>query len=154
MPFAMPKHIETIVRGVCVAEGQILLCQNRKAEICYLPGGHIDFGEPAARALEREILEEMGLPSRAGRFLGAAEHRFVQQGKPKAEINLVFALDIPGLNPEAGPPPSAEAWIRFFWHPLADLAAVRLEPASLIPALARWLDHGPGWVGMEDAAAP
>jgi 8-oxo-dGTP diphosphatase len=131
------SQIELIARGVCVVQGQVLLCQSRKAGNTYLPGGHIEFREQARVALEREIDEELGLPSTAGRFLGAVEHTFVQKGKCKAEVNLLFALRIPGLTP-ATPPPACEAWITFCWAPLAKLGAARLEPAVLVRALPRW----------------
>jgi 8-oxo-dGTP pyrophosphatase MutT (NUDIX family) len=130
-------QIELIARGVCVVQGQVLLCQSRKAGNTYLPGGHIEFREQARTALEREIAEELGLPSTAGRFLGAVEHTFVQKGKPKAEVNLLFALRIPGLTP-ATPPPACEAWISFCWAPLTKLGAAHLEPAVLVRALPRW----------------
>lgn len=134
----MKNEIEVIARGVCVKENQLLLCFGRKSGVAYLPGGHIDFGETARQALEREILEELGLPSKAGAFLGCCEHRFLQEGEQKAELNLVFALDIEGIAP--GKPLSAtEAWIGFTWHPLDQLAATRFEPASLGAALPAWL---------------
>jgi 8-oxo-dGTP pyrophosphatase MutT (NUDIX family) len=132
----MPS-IELIVRGVCVVRGALLLCQSRKGGNTYLPGGHIEFREQARAALEREIAEELGLPSRAGRFLGAVEHTFVQKGKPKSELNLLFALQIPGLTP-ATPPPAREDQIQFCWAPLARLRPAHLEPAVLVRALPRW----------------
>jgi 8-oxo-dGTP pyrophosphatase MutT (NUDIX family) len=137
------KHVEIIARGVCVKDGKILLCFGRKSGIAYLPGGHIDFGESGTQALEREISEEMGLASKAGQFLGCCEHSFVQEGVPHAEVNLVYELDVPELDP-AVEPQAVEEWIGFMWHPLETLAEARFEPAALAPRIAEWLTHPGG----------
>jgi len=138
--------IEILVRGVCVVEGQLLLCHAKGAANTYLPGGHVEFREPARTALAREIAEEMGCRTKAGRFLGCVEHVFRQKGRWHAEINLVFELRIPGLTP-ATPPPSREEWIEFRWAPLSKLRLARLEPAALITHLPRWLQAPAGFAG-------
>jgi 8-oxo-dGTP diphosphatase len=132
--------VEVIARGVCVVKKQILLCFGRKSGIAYLPGGHIDFGETARQALVREIQEELGCASQAGRFLGCCEHRFVQNGEEKAEINLVFELTVEGISPDK-PLSATEDWIGFKWHPLDGLATARFEPARLGAVLSDWLTH-------------
>lgn len=135
------KHVETIARGICEKDGMVLLCRGRKAGNLYFPGGHIEFGETGAYALEREILEETGLASRATAFLGCCEHGFVQEGSGEhAEINLVYAVDIPDAVAGA-PVPAQESWIEFLWMPSAELAASAVEPAVLRDAALGWL-HG------------
>ncbi|MGI5870002.1 MAG: NUDIX domain-containing protein [Kiritimatiellia bacterium] len=131
--------VELIVRGVCVLDGMVLLCRNRKAGNVYLPGGHLEPGEGLAQALAREIREEIGLEAREPRFLGVAESRFVQKGVPVAEINFVFAIDIPGLD-AARPPVGLEGHIEFLWWPLADVPASGMLPASLAGRLQGWFD--------------
>ncbi|MBO7655611.1 MAG: NUDIX domain-containing protein [Kiritimatiellae bacterium] len=145
--------VEVLARGVCVKAGQILLCKSRTATICYLPGGHVEFRETARYALEREIREEMGLSSRAGAFLGCCEHSFIQKGRPHAEINLVFGLDVPDADP-AQVPVSREDWIEFFWWPIGRLREAHLEPAPFCEALETWLRQpgghfvsGKEWIG-------
>ena len=135
---AMKRGIETLARGVCVMSESILLCRNRKIGNVYLPGGHIEFGETGAEALAREIQEEMGCRVKVGRFMGCAEHTFLQQGNPHAEINLVYELRVTGLAPDRLPP-CTESWIEFFWHPLKRLAFSRCEPAALRRSLPKWL---------------
>lgn len=118
--------IETIARGVAVIDGEILLCRAKGGKSAYLPGGHIEFGETARDALVREIREEMGLAATAGRFMGAVENTFLQNGKPHAEINLVFELRF-ARKPEAK---VKEAWIEFEWCPLGELEKANLLPAA------------------------
>src|SRR5262249_814619 len=48
---ANPDAIEVIARGLLRDRSQILVCQSLKHGYCYLPGGHVEFGEPAAVAL-------------------------------------------------------------------------------------------------------
>lgn len=131
-------NVEVIARGVCVSNGQLLLCHGKKATLTYLPGGHIEFRETARQALVREIREEMGRDAVAGRFLGCCEHCFLQKGEPHAEINLVFELTVPGLAP-GGAVEAAEDWIGFRWHPLDRLDEASLEPAPLRALIEEWL---------------
>ncbi len=145
----MKREIEIVARGVCVREGHLLVCVPRRGGYVYLPGGHVEFGEPAARALEREIAEELGRPGRAGRFLGAAEHTFVAGGRRSAEIDLVFELRMRGVRPPVAPP-SRERGIAFRWIPLGGLPRSGLEPACLRRRLKAWLAPSEGptrWVG-------
>lgn len=136
-------RVETIARGVCIKDGAILLCYGKKGGVSYLPGGHIEFRETGRQALEREILEEMGLESRAGRFLGCCEHSFLQKGEVHSEINLVFELDIPGTSPAEGAE-AKESWIGFRWIPLEKLADSDFEPAVLKGLLSDWISHPGG----------
>lgn len=134
-------NIETIVRGVCVQDGRLLVCQPKSGGRCYLPGGHIEFGETARAALVREMKEEMGVDAEAGVFLAAAENAFVQNGEPHCEINLIFTLSLPETalsNPQA-----CEEWIAFSWVPLTRdaLTAANLLPAHLIDDLPAWIAH-------------
>ncbi len=134
------KTVEILARGVCVKRGRLLLCHTQGADNTYLPGGHVEFGEPARSSLAREIQEELGLTARIGRFLGAAEHVFAQKGEPHAEINLVFAMSVAGVRADRAPR-SCEKHIDFLWADMTDLDAARLEPALLRRMLPAWLDN-------------
>ena len=124
--------IETIARGVCVREGRLLVCRAKGAKTCYLPGGHVEFGETGRQALVREMLEETGLAAEAGDFLGVVENSFEQHGKPHAEVNLVYAMALPD-----GGVSSCEDWIEFDWVPLSGLGDANLLPADF-RRLALW----------------
>lgn len=132
------KAVELLARGVLMVDGHLLACHGKGKPISYLPGGHIEVGESARVALEREMVEEAGLRVRAGRFLGVVEHQFVQKGRDISEINLVFEMTVAGVCPPT-PPDSLEDYIEFEWIPMDGLAGSRLEPAVVKATL-------PGWV--------
>jgi 8-oxo-dGTP diphosphatase len=138
MKEAWTKNIEIIARGVCVKRGFLLLCHGLGAANTYLPGGHVEFGEPAGRALQREIKEEAGLDARIGRFLGVVENAFTQKGEPRSEVNLVFEMRVPGIQPPH-PPASCEPDIEFLWVPLRQLRRSAIEPSILRSILPKWL---------------
>lgn len=124
--------VETIARGVCIADGKVLLCKAKGGNTTYLPGGHIEFGETGAQALVREIHEELGVESKCGEFLGVVENAFLQHGRRHAEINLVYKLDIPSLHtPHSSLLTSQEDWIEFEWRDLSDLDNANLLPAEM-----------------------
>ena len=157
--------IETIARGVCVKGGRLLLCRAKGGKSTYLPGGHIEFGETGREALVREVKEELGVESSTGAFLGVVENAFLQHGKPHAEINLVYELELGTGNGERlarrlvrqslrgggslgegggtgnGELPvlqSQEDWIEFEWCDLN-----RLDEANLLPEAFRTLSSWP-----------
>ena len=119
-------EIETIARGVCVKDGKVLLCRGKGLVSTYLPGGHIEFGETGAEALVREMKEETGLESTAGKLLGVVENSFLQHGEKHCEINLVYELSIANGDVEA-----QEDWIGFEWCPLSNLDAANLLPVDI-----------------------
>ena len=118
--------IETISRGVCVKDGKLLLCRAKGGKSTYLPGGHIEFGETGREALVREVHEELGVASETGAFLGALENSFLQNGKPHAEINLIYELMLDCCET----PRSQEDWIEFEWCDLGKLDSANLLPEA------------------------
>lgn len=128
--------IETIARGVCIADGKLLLCRAKGGRTTYLPGGHIEFGETGRQALVREVKEELGVDGETGDFLGVVENSFLQHGKPHAEINLVYELRVPSLACGGAEPVAQEDWIAFEWRDLAHLD-------DLLPAVFRRLSSDP-----------
>lgn len=134
----MTKTIEVITRGVFVKNGMILLCRTKGAPNTYLPGGHVEFEEKAAYSLRREIREELGVDSQVGRFLGAVENSFLQNGARHCEINIVFSLDIPALNPGKNPV-AVEHHVEFSWVSLSGLSEAQIEPSVLCGLLPEWI---------------
>jgi len=114
-----------------------------------LPGGHVEFGEGAEAALRRELQEEMGGRFCILRFLGVDEEVFVQNGKPHAELNLVFEVRGPGKWGYPSVPLARESHLEFFWVPLNALQKNRFLPPKLGRVLLDWLDSPMvGWSGI------
>ncbi len=145
------EEVEIIARGVCIRDGMVLLCHTQGADNTYLPGGHVDFGESAGAALVREIQEEMGVESHATEFLGAVEHTFEQKGETHCEVNLVFSLEINGLEPGVTPK-SREAHIDFLWCDVGLLDETALEPGPIRAIILKW--HGEGMTGGWGSSYP
>ena len=137
----MERHIETIARGVCVADGKILLCFPKDRSYAYLPGGHIEFGETGRVALVREMKEETGLDATAGDLLGVVESSFVQKGERHCEINLIYEMKIRdqgsgNREQERGSgllTASLEDWICFEWVDCDKLDSANILPPEMLP---------------------
>jgi ADP-ribose pyrophosphatase YjhB (NUDIX family) len=57
---------------------------------CRLLGGTVEFGEPAAETVRRELLEELGAEADVGRLVATIENIFTFEGAPGHEICLVY----------------------------------------------------------------
>ena len=72
---------------ILVAEGY----DRVKKQVFYRPlGGTIEFGEPAAITVQREIQEELELVTVGIKYLGTLENIFSYEGQAGHEIILVF----------------------------------------------------------------
>jgi 8-oxo-dGTP diphosphatase len=56
-------NIELISRAFILRGGKVLVAHKKGASNTFLPGGHVEFGEPSDFALRRELKEEMGINS-------------------------------------------------------------------------------------------
>jgi len=136
----MAKHIEIIARGVCIRENHLLVCKNIAGGYCYLPGGHVEFGEDSTTALSRELIEEAGEKIRVGELLFVDECRFEQLGrdgvvKSRHEVNLVYRFEIVPRGTKRREVASLEDHIGFEWVPLTVLTRAKFKPASTLRLL-------------------
>jgi len=85
-----PKAVCVVRRGAeFLVSGAV---DSVKGERFYGPlGGGIEFGEHAADAVRREMMEELGAEIVDVRPLGVLENLFTYEGRPGHEIVFVFA---------------------------------------------------------------
>ncbi len=135
--------IEIIARAVILSGDQLLVCQVKGTDWCFLPGGHVDFGEPAEKALAREVMEELGIPATVRSFLGAVENLYEEDGAQHHEINLMFSVQV-----ETTQLTSREGHIQFSLIDVTQLPELKLLPDQLKRALLNWFsDRRPFWTG-------
>lgn len=136
------KKVEVLVRAIIQIKGKILVCKKLRSKYFFFPGGHLEFGENTKRALIREIKEELGITIKKHFFIGGSEHIFVEDGKKRQEINLVFRVPIKKITIR-----SREGHLRFFLINKAQLAKEKILPIVLRSAIVKWLkDKKPFWV--------
>jgi ADP-ribose pyrophosphatase YjhB (NUDIX family) len=113
--------IETIVRGVCVKDGHLLVYQNTNFGYICLPGGHVEFWEPMTEALRREWNEEVGCDCGVGKFLNFFEDCFDgSDGKRRHHITFLYEVFCDALNVHK-PLKQQESHIALQWISLSEI---------------------------------
>jgi len=89
-----PGKVRAIALCIFQKDGRILAARGYdpvKNQVFYRPlGGTIEFGEPAALTVVREIQEELNLESTGIHYLVTLENIFTFAGKSGHEIVLIF----------------------------------------------------------------
>jgi 8-oxo-dGTP diphosphatase len=149
---AIKDEIHTLARAVIIQEDHILLAYDPRPNpnhyyelnvpFYYLPGGHINFKEPATQAVVRELSVEIGYTAEVERFLGIFEYAWSFPGDEVCchthEVNLIFKVYIPRID-RYNTIPQKEAHVAFKWIPINELTKVDLRPSSLTELILRWL---------------
>lgn len=100
-----------------------------------LPGGFLEAGEPPERGLRRELREELGIGTRAARFLGFATDRYGPGGF--AVLTLIYRV-----RPARGPLRPADDVTEARWFPLAAVPFRSIGFPSMRRALRRFVSSG------------
>lgn len=88
-PAIRPKAVCVVRRGAEILVSPA--ADSVKGESYYGPlGGGVEFGERAADAVRREMMEELGAELADVRLLGVLENIFTYEGRPGHEIVFVF----------------------------------------------------------------
>jgi len=136
------KEIEILVRAIIQDNGKVLVCRKIGKRYYFFPGGHVEFGESAKKALARELKEELGINIKKSSFIGGSEHLFIEDGIKHHEINLSFQV-----LPEKLDTKSKENHLRFFLFDKKKLVKETVLPRSLKKAILKWLKNKkPFWV--------
>lgn len=118
-----------LARGIITSGDYVLLVRAIGDTMTFLPGGHIEFAEPAKEALKRELMEEASIDGEVGDFVGAAENEWEENGVLNAEINLLFHVETTLTS--AVPVISNEPHLEFLWGHKQEIEAYNLYPVAL-----------------------
>jgi ADP-ribose pyrophosphatase YjhB (NUDIX family) len=103
-------------------------------------GGGIDFGEPAATALRREMREELAVELENVVLLGVLENLFTAHGRAGHEIVFVFAAELadPSCYDRDDVGPVLDDGSPVTWQPLSRFTSGQaiLYPAGLLDLVA------------------
>ena len=136
------NKIEILVRAIIQNNGKVLVCRKIGKRYYFFPGGHVEFGESAKKALAREIKEELSINIKKSSFIGGSEHLFTEDKIEHHEINLFFQVLPRKLDTK-----SKENHLRFFLFDKKQLAKETVLPRELKVAVLKWLKNKkPFWV--------
>ncbi len=133
----MENKFHYIARALIIQRESVLLVRSKGADNTFLPGGHIEFGEPAHSTLQREIFEEIGYELQVGSFIGALEHLWPQESKENHEINLVFSAALEGVSLDENPQ-SKEPHLEYCWVVRSEIYLHNLQPYPLNDLIDQW----------------
>lgn len=146
MPNNYKKEIEILVRAIIQDNGKVLVCRKVRKRYYFFPGGHVEFGEGAKKALARELKEEVDINIKKASFIGASEHCFTEDGTRHHEINLFFYV-----LPEKLDTKSKENHLHFFLFDKNQLTKKVVLPKPSKEAILKWLKNKkPFWVSEID----
>ena len=128
------QNIEVCVRAVIMHRGRILVCWHKLNNHYFFPGGHIEYGELAEKALERELEEELDINVKKMFFIGLTENIYREKGEKHHEINLVFRVLADKVKEK-----SREDHLNFAFLAIAGFKARRVLPPSLQKSVVKWL---------------
>ncbi|MCP4354248.1 MAG: NUDIX domain-containing protein [Proteobacteria bacterium] len=131
------NQIEVIARAVLVQNDKILLCKVKDAKWYFLPGGHVEYGEPSEFALIRELKEECNIDNvHVDGLLGLIENKFPVEDRIQHEISMFFKVK----SEKEVVIDNQETHIEYEFVKLGELDSVKLLPETLKESLLKWID--------------
>lgn len=131
------NSFELCVRVIIQQNGKILVCKNKEKNYYFFPGGHINFGETAEKALERELKEELYISIKNISFIGAIENVFEEEGKKHHELDLVFNVKAEKVRDK-----SKEDHIDFIFLDIKKFSKEIVFPLALRDNILKWIKNG------------
>ena len=126
------------VAGVAIVDEKVLLHKTPADKFWSLPGGRASLFEFSKDTLIREMQEETGMDIAVGEMLWVSENFFVYNNIRHHELGFYYKMEIPALkdlNDFTGVEGDSE--LLFKWHPVADIAEIKIYPEFLTSELAQ-----------------
>lgn len=95
----MNKHFHYRTVAVLTNDTHVLLHTTQEDDFWTLPGGHVEWGETAQKALVREFFEETGYQISLGRLLWVVESFFAYKHDLHHEIGFYFQVQLAENSP-------------------------------------------------------
>lgn len=134
--------IHNLARAVILYNEYILFVKAVKKSgkaYFFLPGGHIEYNEPAKQTLARELKEEAAIENAIiSDLIGVYECSWDNNGNPYHEINLFFKTTLENASIE-NPPCSIESHLEYSWQKISDLKELNILPSALADLLPQWI---------------
>ncbi|MEA2065519.1 MAG: NUDIX domain-containing protein [Thermotogota bacterium] len=117
------------------------VCSSREigADNTFLPGGYVEQGESAEKALIREIEEEIGYDARIISFLGAVEATCKKDEVLYSELNLIFNVRLSSAKYDK-PVSSKESHLEFVWVKRSEIKHYNLLPEPMVNLVNTYLN--------------
>ena len=147
------------VGAVVIRDRHVLLMKAGSEDFWFVPGGRIEMGETAERALEREVREELGVAGQVGRLLWTNENFFRMKETLMHEVGLYFEVSLAkdahrDLTARITGSEGDGASFECAWHPLDSLRRIQVVPRFLVRGLARLPDVPEHVVEVDPSVAP
>ena len=130
------QKFEIRVRAVIEKDGNFLVCKHRdkSKNYCFLPSGHIEFGETSEEAIIREIKEELTISVKKVSLIGGMEDIFTKEnGEKHHDINLFFHVEFNDVKDK-----SKEDEIDFVFLSQEEFLNQKVYPLALPKAIIQW----------------
>jgi 8-oxo-dGTP diphosphatase len=120
---------DVVAAGIVIEGRKVLLSRRKKgshlAGLWEFPGGKAEPGEDPRAALERELVEELGIETRAGEIVDVTFHRYDDADKS------VLLLFFEATREPGSPEPRAVDVAEVAWFDLEALAPLSFPPADV-----------------------
>ncbi|HUA32533.1 MAG TPA: NUDIX domain-containing protein [Candidatus Binataceae bacterium] len=128
------------VGAIIIRDDHVLLMRNLAEDYWFVPGGRVEIGEPAEKALAREIAEELNVTASVERLIWINENFFRAGQTYQHELALYFSVAIPAevhsdLSMTFYADEADGSRFEVAWHRTKTLKDIYLVPSFLSEAL-------------------